>query len=355
MNGMRKIIHVDMDCFFAAVEMRDNPTLREVPLAIGGTAARRGVIATCNYPARRFGIHSAMATAQALRRCPHLVLLPGRMSVYQAVSADLRRILLRYTDCIEPLSLDEAYLDVSDSSWCQGSATRMAQAIRADIQRELGLTASAGVAPNKFLAKIASDLNKPDGLFVLPPSQVAAFVRTLPLQKIPGIGAQSAARLAACGLQTCADVQAFPPQALLMRFGKMGQMLLARCQGIDERPVEAHRVRKSVGAEITLPQDLHQPRQALEVLQQLLPVLQRRMARHVQPAAIVRQGIKLKFDDFQQTTVERAVHGMDDRMWPTLLEQAWARGAGRGVRLVGVVVGLPAQAAETAQQLTLAL
>ena len=352
---MRKIIHIDMDCFFAAVEMRDNPALREVPLAIGGAAERRGVIATCNYPARRFGIHSAMSTAQAQRRCPQLVLLPGRMSVYQAVSAALRAILLRYTDCIEPLSLDEAYLDVSEAEWCQGSATRMAQAIRADIQRELGLTASAGVAPNKFLAKIASDLNKPDGLFVLPPAQVADFVRTLPLKKIPGIGARSAERLALCGLHTCADVQAFSPQELLLRFGKMGQMLLARCQGVDERPVEAHRVRKSVGAEITLPQDLQQPEQALAVLQTLLPVLQRSMARYVPPTAIVRQGIKLKFDDFQQTTVERAVRGVDQGLWQTLLEQAWARSAGRGVRLVGVVVGLPEPAAATAQQLSLAL
>ncbi len=297
---MRKIIHIDMDCFFAAVEMRDNPALRDIPLAIGGEADRRGVIATCNYVARRFGIHSAMATAHARRLCPSLTVLPGRMAVYQQVSAALRAIFERYTDRIEPLSLDEAYLDVSDSPLYQGSATRMAEAIRADIRRELQLTASAGVAPNKFLAKIASDLNKPDGLFVLAPEQVAAFVAALPLRKIPGVGQKSAERLAALGLHTGADVQAYP------------------------------------------------------VLAQLEQNLWPRLKRHAPDGRIVRQGVKVKFADFQQTTVERTSSRLDTGLFLSLLREAWARGEGKPVRLLGVVVSLP-QPSETVETLQLSL
>ncbi len=174
---MRKIIHVDMDCFFAAVEMRDNPALRDIPLAIGGSRVQRGVISTANYPARKFGVRSAMPTATALKLCPHLTLLPGRFDAYKEASNHIREIFSRYTSRIEPLSLDEAYLDVSDSVHCHGSATLIAQEIRETIERELHLTASAGVAPVKFLAKIASDMNKPNGQFVIAPHQVAEFVR----------------------------------------------------------------------------------------------------------------------------------------------------------------------------------
>ncbi|MGL5120726.1 MAG: DNA polymerase IV, partial [Plesiomonas shigelloides] len=173
---MRKIIHIDMDCFYAAVEMRDNPKLRHVPLAIGGRSERRGVISTCNYVARRFGVHSAMPTAQAFKLCPHLTLLPGRMDVYKRVSQQLHAIFRRYTPRIEPLSLDEAYLDVTECSLFHGSATWIAEDIRRAIREELQLTASAGVAPVKFLAKIASDMNKPDGLYVIRPEQMPDFV-----------------------------------------------------------------------------------------------------------------------------------------------------------------------------------
>lgn len=172
---VRKIIHIDMDCFYAAVEMRDNPALRTLPVAVGGRADRRGVISTANYLARQYGVRSAMPTAQALKLCPQLQLVAARMPLYKAVSAQIRAICARYTSLIEPLSLDEMYLDVSDATVCQGSATRIATAIRRDIERELALTASAGVAPVKFLAKIASDINKPNGLFVLPPQAVETF------------------------------------------------------------------------------------------------------------------------------------------------------------------------------------
>ncbi len=183
---MRKIIHVDMDCFYAAVEMRDNPALRDIPIAIGGSRERRGVISTANYPARKFGVRSAMPTGMALKLCPHLTLLPGRFEAYKEASQHIREIFSRYTSRIELLSLDEAYLDVTDSTYCHGSATLIAQEIRQTIFNELQLTASAGIAPVKFLAKIASDLNKPNGQYVITPADVPEFLKTLPLGKIPG-------------------------------------------------------------------------------------------------------------------------------------------------------------------------
>ncbi|VEI43237.1 DNA polymerase IV [Citrobacter youngae] len=204
---MRKIIHVDMDCFFAAVEMRDNPALRDIPIAIGGSRERRGVISTANYPARKFGVRSAMPTGMALKLCPHLTLLPGRYEAYKEASRQIQAIFSRYTSLIEPLSLDEAYLDVTDSIHCHGSATLIAQEIRQTIFNELQLTASAGIAPVKFLAKIASDLNKPNGQYVITPADVPEFLKTLPLGKIPGVGKVSAAKLESMGLRTCEDVQ----------------------------------------------------------------------------------------------------------------------------------------------------
>ena len=289
-----------MDCFFAAVEMRDNPALVSLPLAIGSPAERRGVIATCNYVARRYGVRSAMATAHAFRLCPRLVLLPGRMSVYRDVSRQVMQIFSRYSQIIEPVSIDEAYLDVSDSSLYQGSATRIAEAIRADILNELQLTASAGVAPNKFLAKIASEQNKPDGLFVLSPADVPEFVQQLALSRIPGIGAKTAERLAQLGLHTCADVQRFPRRQLLYLLGKTGMLLL-----------------------------------------ELLSELAKRLQRREWHGQIVRQGVKIKFSDFHQTTVERSVQQFSPQLYDELLHEAWLRGGGKPVRLVGINIGLP--------------
>ena len=338
---MRKIIHVDMDCFFAAVEMRDNPTLVSLPLAIGGAAERRGVIATCNYVARRYGVRSAMATAHALRLCPRLVLLPGRMALYSEVSRQVMRIFARYSQIIEPVSIDEAYLDVSDSTLFQGSATRIAEAIRADIRQELQLTASAGVAPNKFLAKIASEQNKPDGLFVLSPADVPPFVRQLALSKIPGIGGKTAERLAQLGLHTCADVQQFPRRQLLYLLGKTGLMLLERAYGIDERPLQTSRERKSVGVETTFPIDIVQEEQGHAMLPELLAELSKRLQRREWQGQIARQGVKIKFSDFHQTTVERSVNRFSPQLYDELLHEAWLRGGGKPVRLVGISIGLP--------------
>ncbi|TNJ20724.1 DNA polymerase IV [Aeromonas sobria] len=338
---MRKIIHIDMDCFFAAVEMRDNPSLREVPLAIGGASERRGVISTCNYVARRFGVRSAMPSALAKKLCPPLVLIPGRMAVYKDISRQLRAIFLRYTDLVEPLSLDEAYLDVTHSNCCGGSATLMAQEIRQAIVSELGLTASAGVAPNKFLAKIASEQRKPDGLFVIRPDEVAQFVCQLPLGKLPGVGRKTAERLEAQGLYTCEDARALPADELCRRFGKLGEMLTSRIWGLDEQPVQAHRIRKTIGVETTLASDLSNEEACLTVLQQLLPELERRFQAACCAEQVMGQGIKIKFADFHQTTVYRSQGGYQASLFIPLLKEGLLRAEGRSVRLLGLVVGLP--------------
>ena len=338
---MRKIIHIDMDCFFAAVEMRDNPALRDIPIAIGGSRLQRGVISTANYPARKFGVRSAMPTGMALKLCPHLTLLPGRFEAYREASNHIREIFSRYTSLIEPLSLDEAYLDVSASPHCHGSATLMAQEIRQTIFNELSLTASAGVAPVKFLAKIASDLNKPNGQFVLTPDEVPGFLKTLPLGKIPGVGKVSAAKLESMGLRTCEDVQNSDLAMLLKRFGKFGRILWERSHGIDEREIHNDRQRKSIGVERTLEEDIHEWADCEAIVERLYPELERRLAKVRPDLRIARQGIKLKFNDFQQTTQEH--------VWPKLTKddllatayQSWQeRRAGRGVRLVGLHVTL---------------
>ncbi|RPH21896.1 DNA polymerase IV [Buttiauxella warmboldiae] len=338
---MRKIIHVDMDCFFAAVEMRDNPSLRDIPLAIGGSAQRRGVISTANYPARKFGVHSAMSTAMAFKLCPHLTLLPGRFDAYKAASNHIREIFSRYTTLIEPLSLDEAYLDVSDSLNCHGSATLMAREIRQAIADELHLTASAGIAPVKFLAKIASDLNKPNGQYVITPDEIPGFLQTLPLGKIPGVGKVTAGKLESLGLRTCYDVQNTDLASLLKRFGKFGRVLWERSQGIDEREINSERQRKSVGVEKTLAEDIHEWQECEAIIDLLYPELERRLKKVKPDLLIARQGIKLKFTDFQQTTQEH--------VWPQLNKadliatamKTWEeRRGGRGVRLVGLHVTL---------------
>lgn len=352
---MRKIIHVDMDCFFAAVEMRDNPALRHIPLAIGGSRQSRGVISTCNYQARAYGVRSAMPTAQALKLCPQLTLLSGSMDKYKAASLQIRAIFARYTDIIEPLSLDEAYLDVTDCTLFQGSATRIAEDIRRCIYQETGLTASAGVAPNKFLAKIASDENKPDGLFVITPTQVDSFVKQLPLQRIPGVGIKTAEKLAQLGLHQCADIAKAPLALLIKHFGSQADSLIKRSQGIDERPVCSREHRKSVGVERTLEQDLLQYQHCADTLSELLSQLQRRLQHHQTSGdgaalPIQKIGVKLKFSDFRQTTVEKQGQPLQMEHLLPLLQEAWQRRSDQGVRLIGLQVGFKTNAL---QQLSL--
>jgi len=333
----RKIIHVDMDCFYAAVEMRDDPSLRNIPLAVGGDADRRGVISTCNYIARGFGIHSAMATAYAKRLCPELKVVPGRMSHYKEVSVQIREILKRYTDLIEPLSLDEAYLDVTGSSDHQGSATLIAQDIREAISNELNLTASAGIAPNKFIAKICSDENKPNGQYVVTPDEVDEFCKQLPLGKIPGVGKVTVNRLTKLGLTTCNDIRELGEAESVRKLGSLGALLYKRAFGVDNRPLTTSWVRKSVSVERTFPVDLMSQEQALQSLDKLHEELMRRLEPH-SARQIRNQQVKLKFADFTQTTIERASVALDKTLYRDLLPLAWDRGNGQGIRLLGLGV-----------------
>ncbi|XGA80739.1 DNA polymerase IV [Halomonas sp. CH40] len=347
---MRKIIHCDCDCFYAAVEMRDNPALRDIPIAIGGSVERRGVVATCNYPARAFGIHSAMPMAQALKRCPHLTVVRGDMAKYKAVAREVFAIYREITPLIEPLSLDEAYLDVSAITAYQGSATRMAEAIRARVRDEVGIVVSAGVAPNKFLAKIASDWHKPDGLCVIPPEAIDDFVRELPVTKIHGVGPRTAEKLHGLGIHTCADLREWPLVALVERFGRFGERLHALAYGRDERPVKTQRERKSVSTEQTYPQDLPTLESCREALPALIADLEQRYAKLDPPPGVRGAVVKVKFNDFTQTTVEHADPAPDAAQFEGLLNIGWQRG-NRPVRLLGVGYRL---AEETrAQQLAL--
>jgi len=301
----RKIIHIDCDCYYAALEMRDFPHLKGHPIAVGGNG-RRSVLSTCNYEARSFGIHSAMPSGRALALCPQLVIQPHRFEVYKAVSEQIHRIFERFTDKIEPLSLDEAFLDVTDSTWFGGSATLLAEHIRQEIFHEIGITVSAGVAPNKFLAKICSDWQKPNGLFVLIPSKVDAFLVDLPVRKINGVGKKLTERLGQLGVQTCGDLQQWPLPKLIQYFGKSGLWLHQRAFGIDNRVVGRTGTRKSLSIEHTFTNDLADEAACLTALVALYEGLQKRMSKKTLPP-IKGLFVKVRFNDFSTTTMERAL------------------------------------------------
>jgi DNA polymerase-4 len=345
-NG-RKIIHVDMDCFYAAVEVKYRPELRGKPIGIGGPPNSRSVLCTASYEARKFGVRSAMPSSQAVRLCPELILLPPNFPLYKKESQAVREILARFTSLIQPLSLDEAYLDVTASEAFSGSATLIAQEIRRRIQEELGLTASAGVAPNKFLAKVASDWNKPNGQFVIRPEEVEGFVRQLEVEKIFGVGKVTARRMHEHGLFNCGDLQKTPLMQLRHWFGhRRAAELKELAHGIDLRPVEPSRERKSLTVEETFAQDLRTLDECLARLPALFADWEARMKRIDEVERISGLVIKVKFHDFTATTHERAYRG-----WPQideyreLLRRAWARKAlpvrllGLGVRLETVPTG----------------
>lgn len=351
MQFERKIIHVDMDCFYAAVEMRDNPEYRGRPLAVGGHEKQRGVLSTCNYEARKFGIRSAMPTGQALKLCPLLLVVPGRMQVYKSVSKQIRDIFERYTLIIEPLSLDEAYLDVTNCTMLHGSATLIAESIRKDIWNELNLTASAGVAPLKFLAKVASDLNKPNGQYVIPPERVQDEIDKLPLEKIPGVGKVSLEKLHQAGFYVCLDIRNSDYRELLLKFGRMGASLWKRSRGIDDREVTTERERKSVGVERTFSENISSYEQCWQVItERLYPELDKRLEKASPEKAIIKQGIKVKFADFQQTTIEHIHPELELDDFRHLLREVLKRQQGREIRLLGLSVMLKPQ--EQAKQLS---
>lgn len=338
---MKKIIHIDMDCFFAAVEMRDNPRYRHIPIAVGGDPKKRGVVSTANYVARQYGIHSAMPMAKAVKLCPYLKIVPHRMSVYKEASAHIVRIFHRYTKHIESVSMDEAYLDVTDCPLFKGSATLIAEHIRQTIFSELQLTASAGIAPLKFLSKIASDLNKPNGQYVIGPEKVKAFIAQLPLKKIPGVGKVTEQKLVELGLHTGSDILKYDLKKLLEHFGKFGRVLYERCHGIDNRDIENSRLRKSVGVEKTLVKDIYDWIDCIPILESLYTELEKRLGRLRSDLSISRQGVKFKFSDFQLTTQEHIWSILDKQDLIELAQKVWQeRRQGRGIRLIGLHVML---------------
>ena len=332
--------------------MRDDPRLQGRAVAVGGSADRRGVIATCNYEARSWGVHSAMPTARALKLCPDLEIIKPRMDAYKAASREIHSILHDYTDCIEPLSLDEAFLDVSDCTLCSGSGTLIAKEIRSRVWQELRLVVSAGVAPNKFLAKIASDWRKPNGLFVITPDEVDDFVLGLPVKKLHGVGKVTAAKLARMGITDCAHLREHSLLALSKAFGSFGERLWSLARGIDERPVQPFSRRQSLSVETTFDQDLPDLTACQAQLPALLKELARRQARLDSDYRPEKPFVKVKFHDFTQTTIEQAGAPLNLDSYRLLLSAAFMRG-NKPVRLLGVGVRLHDQQQQAAVQLEL--
>jgi len=330
----RAIIHLDMDCFYAAIEVRDRPALRGKPVGVGGTRDRRGVLTTCNYQARKFGVHSAMPTFLALQRCPNLIVLPTRFDVYRREAAVIRGILHRFTPLIEPLSLDEAYLDVTAHTGAPGP---LAQVIRGMILRKTKLTSSAGIGPNKLVAKIASTINKPNGQFEVTPEQVPEFMARLSAREIWGIGPATEQKLEQLGVETCGELERFSRPELVDLFGKFGLELYNLCRGVDHRPVEPDRPRKSLSTEETFSIDLETLEQCEERLEELFEQLMADLAQKEAARILTKIFVKLKFADFTRTTVERA--GLEPSLdaFRSLLVEAFAR-TGKKVRLIGLGV-----------------
>ena len=335
----RKIIHVDMDAFFASVEQRDNPALRGKPVAVGGSA-RRGVVAAASYEARKFGVRSAMPSVTAARQCPELIFVPPRFDAYKAVSQQIRAIFRDYADEVEPLSLDEAYLDVTADKAGLGSATAAAKAIRARIRAETGLTASAGVSYNKFIAKLASDQNKPDGLTVIRPDAGAAFVAGLSIRRFHGIGPVTAAKMEGLGIYSGADLAARDPVWLTTHFGNSAEWLFNLARGIDHRAVKSNRPLKSVGAERTFDTDLTDPADIIAALDHVAAVVWDRLSAKQRRGRTVT--LKLRFADFRTLTRAKSLGGpVADAV--TLRSTALAlldalMPLAQGIRLLGVTV-----------------
>ncbi len=302
--GLRKIIHVDMDAFFASVEQRDDPELRGKPVAVGGSGGR-GVVAAASYEARKFGVRSAMPSVTAKRLCPDLIFVRTRFDAYKEASRQIRAIFLDYTPHVEPLSLDEAYLDVTDDLKGIGSATRIAEDIRRRIREDTLLTASAGVSYNKFLAKLASDQNKPDGLCVIRPGEGVSFVRSLPIRRFHGVGPKGAEKMARLGIETGADLADKDLAWMRAHFGSFADYLYRAARGIDLRPVRANRIRKSVGGERTFNEDISSGPALRDTLENIIDIVWDSIARTQSRGRTVT--LKMKYTDFQITTRARSL------------------------------------------------
>jgi DNA polymerase IV len=336
---IRKIIHVDMDAFFASVEQRDNPDLRGRPVAVGG-GSKRGVVAAASYEARAFGVRSAMPSVTAQRLCPDLIFVKSRFDAYRLVSRQIREIFARHTDLIQPLSLDEAYLDVTQDKQGIGSAVKIAKAIRAAIRDETGLTASAGVSYNKFIAKLASDQNKPDGLCVILPDQGASFVASLPVRRFHGVGPRTAEKMAKLGLHTGADLAAKDEAWLAHHFGSWGGYLHKAARGIDDRPVNANSIRKSLGGETTYFDDKRSEAELRDALEEIIDLVWDRIERYQAKGKTL--VLKARYSDFRTVTRSRTIgHVIAERsefsqLSHALLDQLLP--AELGIRLLGLTL-----------------
>ncbi|HWL08040.1 MAG TPA: DNA polymerase IV [Planctomicrobium sp.] len=335
------ILHVDMDAFYASVEERDRPELVGKPLIVGGTPDRRGVVAAANYAVRKFGVHSAMPTSTALRLCPQAIVLPVRMSYYTGISEQIREILFRYTPLMEPLSLDEAFLDVTGSEQLLGSARDIAAKIKQDIWQETSLIASVGVAPNKFLVKIASDLKKPDALVVVETEQVQEFLDPLPIGRLWGVGGATGKEFQRMGVRTIGDIRRLDRETLTRQFGQLGNRFWELAHGQDDRKVIPDREAKSISHETTFPIDIHDP----EILQSWLQELTEQVARRLRRCELRGRTVqlKLRFADFRTITRSQTLTGptnITDELWQAaseLLKQSRLP-SHRGIRLLGIGV-----------------
>ncbi len=351
----RKIIHIDMDAFFASVEQRDNPALRGKPVAVGGSKMR-GVVAAASYEAREFGVRSAMPSVTARQKCPQLIFVKPRFDVYKSVSQQIRAIFHEYTNLVEPLSLDEAFLDVTQNKKGLQHATEIAQQIRQRIVAATGLTASAGVSINKFLAKVASDVDKPDGLFVIKPHQAQAFIEQLPIGRFFGVGKVTEGKMKALGIHNGAQLAAWPLQDLIRHFGKAGQYFYDVAHGLDQRPVVAHRKRKSVGAESTFAED----KTTLEDILQTLISIAEEVATRAHKAQTRGRTItlKIKFSDFTQITrshsLQTAINDAETLFSTAsyLMQQTFAQGM--RIRLLGITLSSLEQESIAYKQMNLA-
>jgi DNA polymerase IV len=318
----KKIIHVDMDCFYASVEIRDNPKYINKPVAVAGSSEIRGVVTTCNYIARKFGVKSAMPSIIAKRLCPNIIFLPVNMHKYRDVSEEVHKIFKCYTRIIEPVSLDEAYLDVTDSKYCDGDPEKMALQIRQKISEDLGITASAGISSNKFLAKIASDWNKPNGQFTVSDSDIAEFVLKVPVRSIHGVGEKTEILLKRKKINTCADLQKLKKYDLIEMLGKYGDTLYQLCRGIDKREVESNRIRKSLSVEDTYKEDLSN----FKLCSDKLSVLYNELLKRINDGGYRNKKIKscfikIKYSDFKLTSSQVSCTDLDFSVFLKLLIQ----------------------------------
>lgn len=342
---LRKIIHIDMDAFFASVEQRDNPDLRGKPVAVGGSS-KRSVVAAASYEARKFGVKSAMPSSRAIRLCPDLIFVRARFDAYREVSRQIRDIFGRHTELIQPLSLDEAYLDVTEDKQGIGSAVKIAKAIRAAIREETGLTASAGVSYNKFIAKIASDQNKPDGLCVILPEQGAAFVAGLPVRRFYGVGPRTAEKMARLGIETGADLMQKDQAWLLAHFGSSGDYLYYAARGIDNRPVNPHSPRKSISGELTYFNDKEGEKELRIALDEIIDIVWERIDRLQASGRTVT--LKARYSDFRTITRSHSIdHAVADKSEFAAISRrllAMILPAPMGIRLLGLTLSSLAEA-----------